>query len=166
MDGTVKYGPLGEGWGEYLTMLHQWYEEGLIDSEFSTRSSEDLERMMYTDESGVWFDGFYMLNTRRQVAENENFRLVGINTPVRAEGEVAHLRQSNNYVRGYETAITLEEGDWVAAALRVTDNTGHTAWTYLDGARRTADQAEPVEFLSHETMADWVPGAAFDSGQP
>ena len=87
-------------------MLHQWYEEGLIDSEFSTRSSEDLERMMYTDESGVWFDGFYMLNTRKQLAENENFRLVGINTPVRAEGEVAHLRQSNNYVRGYETAIT------------------------------------------------------------
>ena len=106
VDGTVKYGPLEEGWREYLTMLHQWYEEGLIDSEFSTRSSEDLERMMYTDESGVWFDGFYMLNTRKQLAENENFRLVGINTPVRAEGEVAHLRQSNNYVRGYETAIT------------------------------------------------------------
>lgn len=71
-----------------------------------------------------------------------------------------------SFYTGYETAITLEEGDWVAAALRVTDNTGHTAWTYLDGARRTADQAEPVEFLSHETMADWVPGAAFDSGQP
>ena len=71
-----------------------------------------------------------------------------------------------SFYTGYETSITLEEGDWVAAALRVTDNTGHTAWTYLDGARRTADQAEPVEFLSREAMADWVPGAAFDSGQP
>lgn len=65
-----------------------------------------------------------------------------------------------SFYTGYETAITLEEGDWVAAALRVTDNAGHTAWTYLGGARSTGDQAKPVEFLPHEAGADWTPGAA------
>ena len=64
-----------------------------------------------------------------------------------------------SFCTGYETSITLEEGDWVAAALRVTDNTGHTAWTYLGGARSTGDQAKPVEFLPHEAGADWTPGA-------
>ena len=62
----------------------------------------------------------------------------------------------------------VKEGDWVVAALRVTDNTGRTAWTYLGGARSTPDQAKPVEFLHDEAMADWMPGAgaAFDSGRP
>lgn len=65
-----------------------------------------------------------------------------------------------SFYTGYETSITLEEGDWVSAALRVTDNTGRTAWTYLGGARSTADQAKPVEFLPHEASADWTPGDA------
>lgn len=65
-----------------------------------------------------------------------------------------------SFYTGYETSITLEKGDWVAAALRVTDNVGRTAWTYLGGARSTGDQANPVEFLSDEAGADWTPGDA------
>lgn len=65
-----------------------------------------------------------------------------------------------SFYSGYETSITLEKGDWVVAALRVTDNAGRTAWTYLGGARGTSDQAKPVEFLQYEAAVDWTPGAA------
>ncbi len=63
-----------------------------------------------------------------------------------------------SFYTGYETSVTLEEGDWVVAALRVTDNVGRTAWTYLGGARGTSDQTKPVEFLPYEVGADWTPG--------
>ena len=65
-----------------------------------------------------------------------------------------------SFYSGYETSITLEKGDWVVAALRVTDNAGRTAWTYLGGARGTSDQEKPVEFLQYEAAVDWTPGAA------
>lgn len=35
-DGTIKYGPLEEGYKEYLQMMAQWYAEGLVYQDFPT----------------------------------------------------------------------------------------------------------------------------------
>ena len=37
-DGTVHFGPAEEGYKEYLKTMHQWYEEGLIDQNFTSFS--------------------------------------------------------------------------------------------------------------------------------
>lgn len=103
VDGTVKYGPLEDAYRDFIATMRQWYEEGLIDPEFTTRESGDSQ--IYNNQAGVWYDGFYMLEARRKLADSDTFRAVGIATPVLNEGDTAHLRQSNNYVRGYETAI-------------------------------------------------------------
>ncbi len=34
VDGTVKYGPLEDETLDFLTMMHQWYTEGLIYPDF------------------------------------------------------------------------------------------------------------------------------------
>lgn len=41
-NGTVKYGPIEDGFHDYLEMIHQWYEDGLISSDFSTISDMTL----------------------------------------------------------------------------------------------------------------------------
>ncbi len=105
-DGTVKYGPLEPGYRDYVTTLNAWYNEGLIDKDFSTRTADSTDTLIYNNKAGAWHDGFYMLNQRSKLADSETFRLVGIQTPVLKEGDVAHQRQSNNYVRGYNTVIT------------------------------------------------------------
>lgn len=104
VDGVAKYGPIEPGYREYVELMRQWYAEGLIDQEFNTRS--DASDLISNDEVGAYREGFYMLRARKQTAVAPDFRLVGVPTPVKAEGDVVHLRQSNNYVRGYETAIT------------------------------------------------------------
>jgi putative aldouronate transport system substrate-binding protein len=38
-DGKVQYGPLDDGYKEYLTLMNKWYSEGLLDKDFPTRSS-------------------------------------------------------------------------------------------------------------------------------
>lgn len=38
-DGVVKFGPAQEGWKEYVTLLHDWYEKGLIDPDFMSSTA-------------------------------------------------------------------------------------------------------------------------------
>ena len=106
IDDVVKFGPIEEGYRDYLTTLNQWYSEGLIDKDFSTRTAESTDALIYNNKAGAWHEGFYMLNQRTKLADSDTFHLVGIAAPVRNVGDKAHLRQSNNYVRGYETSIS------------------------------------------------------------
>ncbi len=39
-DGEVKFGYLEDGFTEYVTLLHDWYEKGLIDSDTASHSTE------------------------------------------------------------------------------------------------------------------------------
>ncbi len=39
-DGQVKFGYLEEGFTEYVTLLHDWYEKGLIDSDTASHPTE------------------------------------------------------------------------------------------------------------------------------
>ena len=38
VDGEVKFGPIEPGFKEYITMMNQWYSEGLVDPEFFGRA--------------------------------------------------------------------------------------------------------------------------------
>lgn len=49
VDGKVKYGAAEDGFLEYLTLMHQWYEEGLIMSDFET--DPDSANSSYVDET-------------------------------------------------------------------------------------------------------------------
>lgn len=62
-DGVVKFGPAEEGWREYVTTMHDWYEKGLIDPDFmsSTSSSPIVPdtAMVTTGKAGA-FAGMYI----------------------------------------------------------------------------------------------------------
>lgn len=41
-DGIIKYGAVEDGYQAYLTLMHDWYTEGLIDRNFGMRAFTDL----------------------------------------------------------------------------------------------------------------------------
>ncbi len=53
-NGTVHFGPAEEGYKEYLKTMHQWYEEGLIDQNFTSFSEwSDPNAKFATEEIGA-----------------------------------------------------------------------------------------------------------------
>lgn len=95
VDNVVKYGPIGEGYREYLTLLSDWYQKGLIDQDFTTREGSQLQNFYLTGEIGLWRDGFWMLDLYYNQAEEPGYQLTAVPTPVKSAGDVAHLRQTN-----------------------------------------------------------------------
>lgn len=58
-DGKVQYGPLDDNYRDYLAMLHDWWEKGLLDRDFATRSSGGTTAdndMMLNDKVGSLMD--------------------------------------------------------------------------------------------------------------
>lgn len=58
-DGEVLYGPMQEGYKDYLTMMHDWYEKGLLDQDFASRQSSGIAAdndMILNDKIGALID--------------------------------------------------------------------------------------------------------------
>lgn len=88
-DGVISYGPMLDGWKKYVTLLHQWYEEGLIGSEYLTNDAFGMDvAAMGTNQSGATF----MVYTVKDIIEGmngEGANLVACQLPVENAGEVA-----------------------------------------------------------------------------
>lgn len=106
VDGKVKYGPLEEGFKEYLKEMNKWYKEGLIHKDFAA----GLDKVAYlttgkvaaADDVGFWqFDSF------KAAAKEEGFNLVAAPYPSLKKGEKVHLTCPYRRVgMGYHTSIT------------------------------------------------------------
>ena len=93
-DGTVVDGITGEGYKEYLTMLNQWYEEGLISKDFaSAPGAMDPSGMaeITSGNCGVFFNGAPMLSMYSAMSDDPDLYLVGLPDPVKTEGEKTHV---------------------------------------------------------------------------
>ena len=93
-DGKVQYGPLTEGYKEYLALMAQWYAEGLIDPDFtSTITFDDGIAMISSDlcaatsEHGGVIGYANMLGS----AVNPDFTFVAAPDPVLNAGDQLHV---------------------------------------------------------------------------
>ena len=93
-EGTVMDGITGEGYKEYLTMLHQWYEDGLISRDFANAAGAmDPSGMaeITSGNCGVFFNGAPMMSMYSVMSDDPNLRLVGLPDPVKEKGEKTHV---------------------------------------------------------------------------
>ncbi len=98
VDGTVKFGPMEDSYYDYLTMLHQWYEEGLIWNDFvsyTERFNQPPDGGITSGQFGVWFSSYQNFPIWTASAEDPNFHIVAFSDPVQKEGDVNHLRAEN-----------------------------------------------------------------------
>ena len=111
VDGTVKYGPVEDGFGEYIETMSKWYAEGLIDQSFSIREPMGMpsDDMVLNDKIGAaalfatWCGNEYYPS---RGAVNPDFMLVGASLPVKNEGDVTHLRAPDEWTRDTVTVVS------------------------------------------------------------
>lgn len=96
VDGKVLYGPMEEGWKEYLTMLNRWYEEGLIDPDFMTNGGWQVDTgMVLNGETGVWNAMYTMIS---QYEDGGDIEVVPMASPKKEKGDKLHIRREDGYV--------------------------------------------------------------------
>lgn len=111
-NGTVKFGPMEDGYKDYLDTMKQWYSEGLIDQSFSTRAGILDDDLILNDKVGATacayasFCGDKYYPSRG--ATNPDFNLVGAPIPVQKKGDETHLRNPDILTNAVEMAISAD----------------------------------------------------------
>ncbi len=120
VDGSVKYGPLEEGYRGFVQQMADWYAEGLLDPDFATVDKSTVQAKFANSESGFAIQ--QCGNIENGIAANEGtaFDAVAVPTAVLNEGDTkmfGHL--TAKYDGGF--ALSVSPGDNQEAALRLCD---------------------------------------------
>lgn len=113
--GKVNFGPYMDAWKEYVTIMHQWYTEGLIDPDFmaTDERTADMAKVV-TGASGVFAALYTMPSVYEAASEDSNMNLAPVNPPVMNEGDEGHIRLRDSYTSG-NTAISADSENWEVA---------------------------------------------------
>lgn len=94
VDGKVMYGPLTQGFKDYVTLMAKWYSEGLIDPDFtSTITFDDGVAMMSSNLCSASSDHGGVLGYVNGLgaAVNPEFNFVAAPDPVLKAGDQLHV---------------------------------------------------------------------------
>lgn len=91
IDGKVTYGPLEPGFKDFMTMMQKWYSEGLFNVDFMSQDAEMAQRLITTDNTGIWYSFSSRLEYFNGMADNPNFSTCAIPDAVKEKGDINHL---------------------------------------------------------------------------
>ena len=112
VDGNqVKYGPVQPEYKEFLLKMREWYQKGLLDSNFSGTDSKILESNMLNNKSGVTYGltgsnlGAWLM--AKKSTNDTEFDLVGAPYPTLNKGDKPQFGQMDwQYSTASSWAIT------------------------------------------------------------
>ena len=89
-DGVVTSGYVTDEMKDYIIMIKDWYERGLISAEFTTNpESRPDENTILSNDCGMWVNG-YQLEDYEKKASDPDYKLSGALLPVKNEGDFIH----------------------------------------------------------------------------
>ena len=91
---VVQYGPIQEGFKEYLTLMNQWYSEGLLDPDFAATSSDSnfYAEYLTTGRAGATTETYQdIVPLYNSLFENDEGSITAVPYPVLNEGDELHL---------------------------------------------------------------------------
>lgn len=103
-NGTVKFGFIESGFRDYLTMMNKWYEEKLIDPNFSLQSTQLQVKEESLDKIGAAEHALYTL-------PDTDPRFVAMPIPRKSPDKVAHFRMVNEITDTTPAALTTNLND-------------------------------------------------------
>lgn len=120
-DGTVLFGPMQEGYRDYLVMMHQWYDEGLIDPNFVSNGMNDAPTndLLVSDDvliTETYWGRVVDAMVYNGVTQNEDFWLTPFAPPVKNEGDHIGIRMYNSSILN-QTVLTKDCSDPVIATM-------------------------------------------------
>ncbi len=158
VDGKVVYGPLQDEYLDYLTLLHDWYEEGLIYPDFMSDTASYMypaDDIVTDGKTGIFLNIAKNLDSYASMTTDEDFTLAPIYNPVKSEGDMSHLTAGiGTYCKiGSATAVTTDCED-IELAVRYLD------WWFSDEAWLLANygvEGETFEFVDGKpTFTDMI----------
>jgi putative aldouronate transport system substrate-binding protein len=112
-NGTVKFGLLEQNCKDYLTMMNQWYTEGLIDRDFYTRTDTVIAMdRMSTDKVGASEAILYTFpHVYKAMSGNPDYHLLAI----------PHLRKNLGDELHFVGGTPITGGTYIVVTTAVTD---------------------------------------------
>ncbi len=124
-DGEIKFSPLEEGFKDYITLMHEWYEKAYIDPDFisinANWNSPDYSNAIVTGEAGIFFTDWGNIGGLVDASEIEGFALEGTYDMHATADSVNHFGQFTKKSAGNGFHITsncqnielaCQWGDW------------------------------------------------------
>lgn len=105
-DGTVMFGAVTEEYRDYLTMMNQWYNEGLIWKDFATYSGSMDEAAAGQGEYGVFDVSLSKYTNILSNASDGNFALQAVTPAVKEPGQMLHTGQRPSAVGNKGLSLT------------------------------------------------------------
>lgn len=110
VDDTVMYGPIQPEFKEYLTMIHDWYQEGLIWQDFM--SYTDFQNpptdVILADRAGVFYAEVTFMATLEDASNTEGFELVAIPDFVQNSGDTIPFKEERAYAASTPWSISTQ----------------------------------------------------------
>ncbi len=98
VDGEVRFAMLEDEYVDYLTMLSQWYSEGLIVQDIESISMFQMcTQSIINGETGYFYSASSMLSTYNEQSATEGFQLSPAPQPVINEGDALHFGQAYDF---------------------------------------------------------------------
>lgn len=89
-DGNAVYGSIQPEMKEALTLLNSWYEEGIIDKQFATRTYDDQVSLISSGQCGAyigpWWSPFNPAQTSTYASKDAEW--INVSCPVGPEGSI------------------------------------------------------------------------------
>lgn len=92
----VEFGPAAPGWKDYVTLMHKWYENGLIGSEYVVNDSYGIdEQSCITGETGAMLCVYHKVaGIESSIPGTADF--CAVQYPVQKEGQVSQAKDRTN----------------------------------------------------------------------
>lgn len=110
VDDTVMYGPIQPEFKDYLTMIHDWYQEGLIWQDFM--SYTDFQNpptdVILADRAGVFYAEVTYMATLEDASNTEGFELAAIPDFVQKSGDTIPFKEERAYAASTPWSISTQ----------------------------------------------------------
>ena len=108
VDGEIRYCMVEDGYREYLEMIHQWYEEGLISSDFTSMMWMQADGTVVNGDTGIWGSFSRMTNAWQDSLRetDDNAEIAPLPNTVKNTGDTLHINNTKSYVDKYGCSIT------------------------------------------------------------
>lgn len=110
VSGEVKFGWIEDGFKNYLEMMSQWCEEGLISGDFFAENvgwGIDSSKTT-TGQVGLWTHDYFQINLVTSQMQDPNAEVVAVADAVLREGQTLHFGTSESIVGGNSWGITTD----------------------------------------------------------
>ncbi len=109
-DGTVYSSLLTEEYKEFLQLMHEWYEEGLMAADFyaivdDMGSASEAE--ILNGNVGIWYHMADKIGTYNESAAVDGFYAVGLADAVQQEGDISHFYQNEGSSKSTNKGISI-----------------------------------------------------------